>query len=132
MDSAKVFLFNQDKLLLLYQPTRNAYDIPGGSIDPRETAQEAGIRETHEETGFTIDNLIGPIYEGKFSHPEHKRIVRVGYFLARTEEENPILSEHSKPRWERPKNALRYTLLDSIREALTYCEKNNLLYQENP
>jgi 8-oxo-dGTP pyrophosphatase MutT (NUDIX family) len=28
--------------------------VPGGAIEPNETAEQAAIRETHEETGYTV------------------------------------------------------------------------------
>jgi len=132
MHSAKTFIMNENRILLLYQPTQNAYDIPGGSIETDETPERAVIREAHEETGFMLDSIVGPLYEGSFRHPREDRTITCKYFLGNTIQEEPKLSEHSKYLWTPPQQALSHNLLDSIREALEYCESNKLLYQETP
>lgn len=52
-----VLIFDERKLLLsrrAVQPNRGAWDIPGGFIEPDESAEDAAIREAFEETALTI------------------------------------------------------------------------------
>ena len=41
----------RESFLLVYNRYRACWEIPGGLIDPGETAREAAIRELFEETG---------------------------------------------------------------------------------
>jgi len=40
------------------EPAKGTFDLPGGFVDPCETAEEAIVREIKEETGLTVDNLV--------------------------------------------------------------------------
>jgi 8-oxo-dGTP diphosphatase len=48
--------------------------LPGGAIEPGETASQAAIRETQEETGYDvmITRLVG-----EYSRPQYKDVVYV-------------------------------------------------------
>ena len=56
-----VLLFNEkDELLLTrraIEPHRGKLDLPGGFIDPMETAEQAAVREIQEELGIEIHSL---------------------------------------------------------------------------
>lgn len=55
---AIVFTF-EDKLLFTVRnvdPDKGKWDLPGGFIDPNETAEEAASREIREELGIEISN----------------------------------------------------------------------------
>lgn len=48
----------EDRLLLVRrgkEPARGTLDLPGGFVDRFETAEEAAVREVHEETALRID-----------------------------------------------------------------------------
>jgi len=51
---------NQNRLMLVtrgVEPDYGKLDLPGGFIDPMETAEEAVKRELHEELGLTVKKL---------------------------------------------------------------------------
>lgn len=56
-----VLLFNEKAELLLtrraVEPHKGKLDLPGGFIDPMETAEQAAIREIQEELGIEIHSL---------------------------------------------------------------------------
>ena len=39
------------------EPAKGTLDLPGGFVDPFETAEEAIVREIKEETGLSVDHL---------------------------------------------------------------------------
>lgn len=51
-----VIPFYQGKLLLTKHRKRG-WEVPGGTIEPKELAIQAAIRETYEETGAEIDAI---------------------------------------------------------------------------
>ena len=56
-DGSFVVLFKNDKrqeVFLIYRSDSPFWNLPGGGIEKGETAEEAVVRETFEETGFTI------------------------------------------------------------------------------
>ena len=65
-----VVLFNeQGKILLEKRSDDGFYDFPGGGIDLKETAEEAGKRELFEETGLVADELeLFKVYSGEVTH----------------------------------------------------------------
>jgi len=42
-----------------HPPAQGLWSLPGGRIEPGETAAEAAAREVHEETGLDVD--VGPV-----------------------------------------------------------------------
>lgn len=46
-----VVLWLQDRCLLVFNRFRKAWELPGGMIDPGETARQAAFRELLEESG---------------------------------------------------------------------------------
>ena len=100
--SAKVLLVDeQDRVLLFSGIDRTKPDVPpwwfavGGGIDPGETAAEAAVRETREETGLQLRDP-GPVvftrrftfdFEGVEYHQEE------WFFLVRTTTFEPATTD---------------------------------------
>ncbi len=70
MPSAAAIIRNEKNEILLHQ-LRNTgqWSLPGGAIDPGESAAEAVVREVFEETGLNVRpvSLVG-IYSGGSHH----------------------------------------------------------------
>ena len=65
-----VVLFNEQGEILLEERSDDGYfDFPGGSIDLKESAEEAAKRELLEETGLIADELeLFKVYSGEITH----------------------------------------------------------------
>ncbi|GAA3852418.1 hypothetical protein GCM10022243_17600 [Saccharothrix violaceirubra] len=81
---ARVLLFDDaDRVLLVHardpdQPDQHWWELPGGGLDPGESAEQAAVRELREETGIEVDEL-GPcvwIRESRFHYRgrDHHRL----------------------------------------------------------
>ncbi len=49
-----IFSEERDKVLLIKRRDIPVWVLPGGGIDPNESAEDAIIREMHEETGYHV------------------------------------------------------------------------------
>lgn len=61
MKQASVMLIVNSEGLILGVSRRNdstKFGLPGGKLEPSETAMEAGIRETVEETGIKVNSCV--------------------------------------------------------------------------
>ena len=54
-----VYIFKDDKLVVgkIKTSSWSGYIVPGGGVDPRESLEDAAIREVKEELGISIKNL---------------------------------------------------------------------------
>jgi 8-oxo-dGTP diphosphatase len=57
LTAALVVLWHDDDCLLVFNRFRMAWELPGGMIDPGESAREAAFRELVEESGQRPDGL---------------------------------------------------------------------------
>lgn len=46
--------FIGDKFVMVFNPKRNGWEMPGGKVEPGETAEQAAIREVREECGCSF------------------------------------------------------------------------------
>lgn len=84
--SAGAAIFDDDGRILLAKRTSDGtWGFPAGGVDPNESASEAAIRETREETGIEarIDELID-VYHGEPGKSGPHSVVHVQYLCERT------------------------------------------------
>ena len=53
--TASCYIFDDEKIILVFHKKFNKWMPPGGHLEPNETPQEAAIRESFEETGLEIE-----------------------------------------------------------------------------
>lgn len=46
--------FEGDRFIMVRHPRRGGWEMPGGSIEPGETPEDAAVREFREEAGYAI------------------------------------------------------------------------------
>jgi ADP-ribose pyrophosphatase YjhB (NUDIX family) len=58
---ALAVVFERDRVLLTYRTDVPVWILPGGGVEPRESLEQAVVRETHEETGLEVQvtRLVG-------------------------------------------------------------------------
>lgn len=61
-------LRNERKELLLFEHEDKTIQLPAGTVDVNEDLIEAGIRETCEETGISLDSIIASELLGFFNN----------------------------------------------------------------
>ena len=84
--SAGAAIFDDDgRILLVKRTSDGTWGFPAGGVDPNESASEAAIRETREETGIEarIDELID-VYHGEPGKSGPCSVVHVQYLCERT------------------------------------------------
>lgn len=98
------FIINeQNQLLLCHSPKWGVWIVPGGHVEPGETAKAACIRETKEELGLDIEivDLLN-VTEGFTEPPVFKRNAHFIFFnfIARLKSDNPRFNEEiSEIKW---------------------------------
>ena len=86
-----------------YGPYKDGWEFPGGKIEPGETAQEALIREIHEELDICIA-VDGYACSVEYDYPEFHLSMQC--FWCTIVSGEPKLLEHKAARWL-DKNTIR-------------------------
>ena len=87
-------ILKDDCILLLNRKKTNWYELPGGKIDPQESAEEAAKRELKEEMSCDVQ-IIKQL--GKKDFEENGYVMSYTWFLAKIKEEQvPKIGEPEK------------------------------------
>jgi 8-oxo-dGTP diphosphatase len=57
MDTVYTVAFMDGRFLMVYNPRRGGWEMPGGRIEPGETPEDAAKREFAEESGYDVTIL---------------------------------------------------------------------------
>lgn len=88
---AGCIILEDNKILLLKKKTKSWWEIPGGTMEEGENAQETAIREIKEELNCDV-NILSLHQENEFLHKGN--IAHATWFLAQIKEgQRPILAE---------------------------------------
>jgi 8-oxo-dGTP pyrophosphatase MutT (NUDIX family) len=105
-------------VLLLDRPSRNEVRLPKGHVDEGESAQEAALRETVEESGYAdlelLSDLGDQIVEYDYKGTHYIRTER--YFLFRLRS----LAQLPRSETDAKQFNVRWTPLDEATDQLTY------------
>ncbi len=96
---AAAVIRNQNRIFATqrgYGEYKDNWEFPGGKIEAGETAQEALVREIHEELAMEIEvgDLIGII---EYDYPAFH--LSMDCFWCRIKNGEPVLLEHEAARW---------------------------------
>ena len=76
VSGAMVFLFDLGRLVMSRHP-RRGWEFPAGKIEPGESPEEAAWRETIEETGATLKNVMPIGFQTVFAHDGSKWVTKM-------------------------------------------------------
>lgn len=100
-----LILDNENRLLLLKRVDNEAWGPPGGAVEPVELVEEAARRETLEETGLVLGELVlfnvfsGP--EQYYCYPNGDEVynITIVYLCHDTFEKVQLSEEHTEWRY---------------------------------
>lgn len=128
--SAFVLMSHDGKYLLMkrdYQPRLGSWSVPGGFIEPGESAEEGLAREIFEETKIKIDisrlEYLGTFYQEYGNETETKNL---GTAFCLEFDDEPVVElnhEHSEYIW-RSLDEIPEIASDDIRHAFEHLQNN--------
>jgi 8-oxo-dGTP pyrophosphatase MutT (NUDIX family) len=108
-----IFLTRDKRVMLLRQATSGKWIIPAGTLEDGETAEDAALHYTWEQTGVDYSGKLNRFTLEMFDGVEFET------YIARTAEWQPLLSEkHTAVKWVSIEDALKMHLRREIRTPL--------------
>ena len=74
-----------DRVLLVADKAKEVWTFPKGHVELNETLEDTAVRETHEETGYTV-KLLNRLPDLVYVNKKTGEPIRVAMFLAKTQE----------------------------------------------
>ena len=133
--SAGGVIIKDNKVLLIYSPSRNSYAFPKGTIDEGETKDVTAVREVKEETGYNVEILdfLGD-YTFDFDWKDGNRYRKtVTYYLMKlTDNEDPKSNlqdgEDFVNKWTPLEDAHALLTFDDSKDILNLALKSSKLF----
>lgn len=80
VETTGIFIFDENECFLVCHPTYssgNSWSIPKGIPEPKETYEQAAIRELREETGIilTDDQIQRIAFVGEYKYPDKDKVL---------------------------------------------------------
>jgi 8-oxo-dGTP diphosphatase len=118
MSSASVIIEDRGRVLLLLRGPNDAWmplrwDLPGGSLEPGETARQAAAREVREETGLRVRSLV-PVARSRGLAGTHD-VLYAGHWSGQVQ---LLDGEHVSHAWVPRAEAPYWDVVPSLRETL--------------
>ena len=84
----------------------NHWEMPGGKVDPGETIRQGLIREIFEETGLTVQGVVGKLSEVNWTSPKGQAWKQYTYVVTVRQPVEIRLDpvEHGEWRWSLEKD----------------------------
>jgi 8-oxo-dGTP diphosphatase len=122
-------VINQEgNILLAKRKDYPLWDLPGGTVEKDEELRLCAIRETKEETGFTISVLkkIGEYYQPQFNDVQH-------LFLGKLEGGSPIIDgpETAEVGWFNPRKLPSFMIPNRRKQIKNYLKFGGEIVQES-
>jgi 8-oxo-dGTP pyrophosphatase MutT (NUDIX family) len=73
----------ENRVCLVRHTYTDGWHLPGGGVEPGETAVEAMTREFREETGIVLDACAAPVLHGFYFNDRASRRDHVALYVAR-------------------------------------------------
>lgn len=116
-------IIHEEKILILQRTTTdfmpNIYELPGGALEGNESLLGALERELMEETGCSIERIVGYIDHIDFASSTGRLTRRFNFLV---EPKLPILvrlSEHQGHAWINPLDACSYDITPQTRKIIS-------------
>lgn len=115
---AVAIVIKQDKLLVMFRRNegKEYFTLPGGGIEPNESAEQATVREIEEETTLKV-KVERQLYEHHYDDNSNQY-----FFLCKYISGQPKLSKNAPERKDSIKNVYKpmWLSLDKIKNTLLY------------
>jgi 8-oxo-dGTP diphosphatase len=118
----------QGNILLAKRKDYPLWDLPRGTVEKNEELRRCAIRETKEETGFTISVMkkIGEDYQPQYNDVQH-------LFLGKLEGGSPITDgpETAEVEWFNPRKLPFFMIPNRRKHIKNYLKFRDKLVQES-
>lgn len=113
---AGCIVVNDGQEVLLINDHKKVWTFPKGHAEAGETVEQVAVRETKEETGYTVQ-LIKRLSDLTYTHPHDGEQIRVAMFLARPIGGPQPVTEQTESKWfgvEEARTILAYSNLTAL------------------
>lgn len=95
VEKAGCVVLRNDEILLVANGKRGEYALPKGHVESNETPEATAVRETREETGYTVE-LVRYIGDMTYINQQTNEPIRVHYYLAKPLRDNHDAEDYTE------------------------------------